>query len=50
MSIVIEELLPFGYLNVNAFFSILGHNLVSNRWNFIKLIPSIYDHSVIMHV
>ena len=45
-----EELLPFDHLNVNTFFAVLSHTLVSNKGNFIKFILSIYDHSVMMQV
>ena len=30
--------------------SVLSHKLASNRRNFMKLILSIYDHGVMMHV
>ena len=50
VSSVIEELLPFDYLNFNDFFSILSHNYVTKGWNFMKLILNIYEHVVVMHV
>ena len=49
MSSVMEVLLPFDCLNFSDF-SILSQNLVSNGWNFIKLIPGIYVQCVIMQV
>ena len=30
--------------------SFLSNNLVSNEWNFMKLIPSIYNHGAMMNV
>ena len=42
------QLLPFVCLNFN--YSALSHNLVSNGRNFVKLILSIYDHNVILHM
>ena len=29
--------------------SIQSHSLVTNRWNFMKLMVSIYSHGLIMH-
>ena len=49
MSSVVEELLSFVYLNFNDF-SIISHNLVSKGWSFMKLILSINNHSVMLHV
>ena len=46
---MVKELLPSGFQNVNEF-SVLSHKLASNGRNFLKLILSIYDHSVMMHV
>ena len=46
---MVKELLPFGFQNVNEF-SVLSHKLANNGRNFLKLILSIYDHSVMMHV
>ena len=46
-SSVVEELLSFVCLNFNDF-SVLSHNLISSGWNFMKLILSIYDHSLMM--
>ena len=40
LSSVIEELLPFDCINFND----------SNGWNFMKLILSIYDYDVVMHL
>ena len=50
MFIVIEELLPFDYLNFNDFFSVIIHNFGSNGWIFLKLLLSIYDHGLVMHM
>ena len=49
MSLAIEEVLPFNRINFNDF-SVLSDICVSNRWNFMKFIPNIYDHSVVMHM
>ena len=49
VSPVMKELLPFDCL-ILVNLSVLNHNLVSNGWNFMELILSIYDHCVIMHV
>ena len=49
VQIAIEKLVAFDCLHFNDFFSVLSHNLVSNGWNFMKLILSIYDHGVVMH-
>ena len=49
MSSVIKELSPLECLQYNYFF-VLSHNLVSNGWNFMRLILSIYDHGVVMHL
>ena len=46
---VIEELLPFDWLNFNDF-SVVSHNFGSNGWIFMKLLLSIYDHGVVMHM
>ena len=32
------------------FFSDPRHNLVIKGWNFMKIILSIYDHGVVMHL
>ena len=50
MSWVMEEFLPFGFQNVNEFFSVFSHKLASNGRTSMKLILSIYDQSVMMHV
>ena len=31
-------------------FSTISHNFVSNGWNFMKLVLSIYDHDVFIHM
>ena len=32
------------------FLLILSHNLVSNGWTLMRLILSIYDHGVVIHI
>ena len=39
--------MPFDCLDFNDF-SVLSHKLVTNEWNFMKLLLSIYYHSEIM--
>ena len=35
---------------MSMYFSVLSHKIASNQRIFMKLILSIYDHSVMMHV
>ena len=35
---------------ISMIFSIPSHILVSNVWNLMKLIPSIHDHGVAIHM
>ena len=49
-SSVTEELLPIDCLNFNDFSSVLSHNFVTKGLNFMRLILSIYDLIVVVHV
>ena len=43
-----QKLSPFYFLNL--IISVLINNLVTNEWIVLKLIPNIYNYSVVMHV
>ena len=45
MASVMHELLPLNQFEINQF----SHWLVTNEWNFIKLVLNMYHYDLIMH-
>ena len=40
----------FGVVYPFVCLSVLSHNYVTNRWNFMELTLNIYDNNVVMHM